>query len=194
MTTQSCVYVIAEQTATVLDHLSTGGTQQVTVTGRRMSNGTTIVCRGFDCAEFLENLAREGSTPHPNLLVEAYIGYTDVREKASNACAEAGRQPTDENKKTVSNTTSHATPDGRIEAAKLVWARSPARDEAISSLTSFVTTVGYGANGGFGFTVVFSDGGSELYNVKVGDEFGESGFTAVKDSLKKGSGASSCPK
>jgi hypothetical protein len=185
-------FILAQESRWVYDWTASG-TQRIVITGRRLSNGWRTACVGEDCRDFLDDLFRPGSTPHPNPILEGFIRYSDVREISADACQQVGLQPTDEGKNQVANTTSRSNANDRSAAAKQVWAQSSERRAAIASLTSLVTTTAYGANGGFGFTLTFSDGGSELYNIRIGDEFGES-FEAVSNSLKQGTGTSRCPR
>jgi hypothetical protein len=73
--------VLFEQSRTVLDRLggggagggaATGATQQVTITGRRWSDGWNTVCRGSECADLLDQLTRPSVEPLPNPIAEFF--------------------------------------------------------------------------------------------------------------------------
>jgi hypothetical protein len=161
--------------------------QEIIIVGSRWSDGWTTVCAGSDCSDFLESTYTSGN----NWAVELFIDAMDVREFKEDACSGVARQPTQEARQSVANTTSRSDEGSRLAAATALWGTSSARSPAYRDVaSSLLTSIAYGANGGLEVTMTFSDGGTEVYIVVIGVS---AELTKKSGSLVQGDGVSKCP-
>jgi hypothetical protein len=202
--TQSCGterIVLFEQTKTVLNRFGGGGggTQSITITGRRWSDGWNTVCVGSDCRDLLDELARPSVEPLPNPMAEFFVVHSGVRDHEVGMCSQVFMQPNDEKRKQLANTTSRSEPGQRYAAAQQAWNTAPhVSGPALNSIRpspgNAISATGYALNGSLEVTMTYSDGGSEVFRVTLTTSHVD--FIAgnvLEGSHKQGDGVSKCP-